>query len=574
MQDVLLDILILGLLVLLFGSIYRTRRTLRLRFWIAGWFFILAHFAFIIPNPASDFWSGLDSSISLAALILGGICFLLASSRICVSTNPESWIQALLGGSAVAFSLLSVFDASDWLVLSASYVLLEYAILHFAYQRWRERQRLITASLLLAVGASIWTIHDLLTNQPIPGMYAVLTQIYILNALVYWASFHRRSIGVITASVGLVAWGAVFPVATVLAMLLPHLQVAGELWNIPKYFVEFGMILTLVEDEVIEMARQREEYRVLFDGNPHPMWIFDQETFAFLKVNSAALTHYGYSQQEFLSKTLRDIRPAEDVPKLEHRIKEAGRSTMYSGPWTHIRKDGTSIQVEIASHGIRFEGRPARFSLVQDITERQQLYDRLLHQAHHDALTGLPNRLLLKDRMEQLLAAAERQGTRAAVLCIDLDRFKQVNDTYGHHVGDICLQQVATALRERLRTTDTIARSGGEEFIVLLGQLKGVADAGMIAQVLVNSFHQSLMIEGHTINLAASIGIAMYPIDGTSAHDLWRIADSAMYRAKHAGGNRYIFACSEGFLKSSGEIDADANDVAATGILGRSLAGD
>ncbi len=100
------------------------------------------------------------------------------------------------------------------------------------------------------------------------------------------------------------------------------------------------------------------------------------------------------------------------------------------------------------------------------------------------------------------------------------------------------------ALRDKLRITDTIARSGGEEFIVLLGQLKSPGDAGYVAQVLLNCFHQSLMIEGHTINLSASIGIAIYPADAKEAHQLWRLADSAMYRAKHAGGNQYVFVAS------------------------------
>lgn len=570
MQDTLLDILLLGLLVLLFGAIYRTRPSLRLRYWILGWFFILAHFALILPNPVSNFWSNADAALCMAALLLGGISFLMASSRMCLSHTPEPWLQGALAGSVLVFSAFSVVDPTHGFLLAAFFLVLESAILFFAVQCWRPRPRIVKAAIFLAIGAAFWTVRDLFTHQQIPGMYAVLTQVYLLNAIVYWSSFRRRSIGVITGSVGLVAWASVFPVAVTMTALWPHLHINGELWNLPKYFVEFGMILTMVEGEVIEMARQREEYRVLFDGNPHPMWIFDQESLAFLKVNAAALAHYGYSQQEFLSRTLRDIGPPEDMPRIEHRMKEAGAVTLYSGPWTHIRKDGSTIQVEVASHGIRFEGRPARFSLVQDITERQQLYERLVHQANHDALTGLPNRLLLKDRMEQLLAGAERQGNRAAILCIDLDRFKQVNDTYGHHIGDVCLQKIAASLRDKLRATDTIARSGGEEFIVLLGQLKGVADAGMVAQVLVNSFHQALLIEGHTISLAASIGIAMYPMDGTTAQDLWRVADSAMYRAKHAGGNRYIFACTDGFSRYDQDLDVEASPILGS----RSVASD
>jgi diguanylate cyclase (GGDEF)-like protein len=220
--------------------------------------------------------------------------------------------------------------------------------------------------------------------------------------------------------------------------------------------------------------------------------------------------------------------------------------------------------VEVASHQIQFNGHPARFSLVQDVTERQQLYERLVHQAHHDMLTGLPNRLLLKDRMEQVLATAERQGQLAAILCLDLDSFKQVNDTYGHHAGDTCLQQVASSLRDRLRMMDTIARSGGEEFIVLLGQLRSPADAGNVARVLLDSFRQSLLIEGHAVHLTASIGIAIYPADGKAAQDLWRMADSAMYRAKRAGGNRYVFASSAklpaGLAEFDHEMEAELRD--------------
>jgi len=574
MQNTLLDILILGLLVLLFGSIYWTKRTPRLRDWIVGWICILAHFALSLPNPASSLLSNLYGALGITALLLGGLFFLLASSTACREAGPDVVMKALLVAPATIFVFAAGAGFSNMPLLLLFFVGFEAGILRFAFSCWKQARLVIVVSVLSAAGAVVWAGHDILTHQQIPGIYAALTQVYLINAVLYWYDFRRASMGVVTAVVGLVAWAAVFPTAVSLAIFLPHLNLSPELWNVPKYFVEFGMILTLLEGEVIAMAHQGEEYRILFKGNPHPMWIFDQETFRFLKVNDAAITQYGYSQEEFLTRSLLDIRPAEDAPKLEHRLKEAGDETLHSGPWTHIRKDGSTLQVDVASHGIMFAGRPARFSLVQDVTESQQLHERLVYQAHHDILTGLPNRLLLKDRMEQTLAAAERLDQQAAIVCMDLDRFKQINDTYGHHIGDVCLQQLSACLKEKLRTTDTVARSGGEEFTVLLGQLKSPMDAGRVAQILVDSFRQSLMIEGHTINLTASIGIAMYPADGLEAHNLWRLADSAMYRAKRAGGNRYLFAASKNFTLEPDDGGPESNRVFEDTSFQNSMQGD
>jgi diguanylate cyclase (GGDEF)-like protein/PAS domain S-box-containing protein len=574
MQNTLLDILILGLLVLLFGSIYRTKRTPRLRFWIAGWLCILTHFAFLLPNPPSNVLSNLYGAIGMTALLLGGLFFLLASSTACRAARPDVVMKSLLTVPPSIFVFASAFGFSNIPLLILFFLGLEAGILCFAFSCWKQARLVIAISVLSTAGAFVWAGHDLVTNQDMPGVYAALTQVYLINAVIYWYGFRRVSMGVVTAVVGLVAWAAVFPTAISLATWMPNLHLSGELWNVPKYFVEFGMILTLLEDEVIAMAQQGEEYRILFKGNPHPMWIFDQDTLQFLKVNDAAVAQYGYSQEEFLTKTLRDIRPEEDIPKLEHRMKEFGEETRHSGPWTHIRRDGSSLQVDVASHGIMFEGKQARFSLVQDVTESQQLHERLVYQAHHDILTGLPNRLLLKDRMEQTLASAERLEQQAAIVCMDLDRFKQINDTYGHHIGDVCLQQLAACLKDKLRTTDTVARSGGEEFTVLLGQLKSPMDAGRVAQILIDSFRQALMIEGHTINLTASIGIAMYPADGTEAHNLWRLADSAMYRAKRAGGNRYVFAASKNFSLEPDDGGPESNRVFEERSFQNSMQGD
>ena len=399
----------------------------------------------------------------------------------------------------------------------------------------------------ILVAESAWLAVLLLRGQTGNSIYPLLSEIFLLNALLYWEEFRRSTAGVLVATFGLAAWGAVFPVALLMGAVLPRVQVIGEMWNVPKYFVAFGMILTLLEEQKRQADARSQEYRVLFENNPHPMWIFDTDTLQFLAVNDSAVARYGYSAGQFRAMTLRDIRPPEEVEAMEQVIANSPDTepVIVSGPWTHILRDGRRIQVEVSAHTISFEGKRARFSLVQDVTERQQLHHRLLHQAHHDMLTGLPNRLLLLDRMEQALASAARRGKKAAVMCMDLDRFKQINDTYGHAVGDLCLKHVAERLKSRLRAEDTVARSGGEEFTVVVGDLVSAEDATRIVEDLLAALRKPLVADQYPIDLTASFGIALYPDHGTDAGELWRNADAAMYRVKRSGGNDFVLVSQE-----------------------------
>ena len=552
MQGYLLDILILGLLVLLFGSIYRTRPSARLRYWIIGWLWVLAHFAVLLINSPSDRLAALLASLGLIALLLSGVSFMLAAHRVRLGPQIGALHALMLSLPATAYVFLSVFDVAPAAVLIALALLAEASIIVVARRLWLRHRPVQRITIVTAAIAFLWICWNALHGQGWVGTYAFLTQLYLINAMLYWQDFRRRSMGVITAVVGLVAWAAVFPCALALAAFLPNHPVSAELWNVPKFFVEFGMILTLLESEIIATGKQREEYRVLFDGNPHPMWITDLDSYVFLKVNKSALLRYGYTEDEFLSMTLRDITPPEDLAEFDERMKGVGKTTFISGPWRQVKKDGTRIQVDMASHTILFDGSKARFTLAQDVTERQQLHDRLVHQANHDALTGLPNRLLLADRMEQTLAAAARHGNLAAVICLDLDRFKQINDTYGHAVGDLCLRKLADRLCTRLRASDTVARSGGEEFTVLLGGLTTTSDAELVVAELLAGVRQPFTVDGYNLEISASIGIAIYPTDGTDSQALWRAADTAMYKAKHSGGNQYLFV--------SNEISASASE--------------
>jgi diguanylate cyclase (GGDEF)-like protein len=175
--------------------------------------------------------------------------------------------------------------------------------------------------------------------------------------------------------------------------------------------------------------------------------------------------------------------------------------------------------------------------------EQRQLTDKLAYQAQHDALTGLPNRALFVDRLNRALAQARRQGWLAAVLFVDLDRFKQINDTLGHSVGDALLQQVARRLEGCIRRTDTLARMGGDEFTVLLTELHDAQYVLTVAQKLLDTLQAPFQIDTFELFVTASIGVGVYPRDGKDAATLQRNADSAMYCAKNNGKNNFqVFA--------------------------------
>lgn len=183
--------------------------------------------------------------------------------------------------------------------------------------------------------------------------------------------------------------------------------------------------------------------------------------------------------------------------------------------------------------------------LIENITERKQQENKIIHQAHHDMLTGLPNRVLSLDRLDQLLRSATRNEQQVAVLFIDLDGFKKVNDLLGHEVGDKLLIEAARRLESSVRDQDTVGRLGGDEFIVLLGNLNSSTNAQPVAENILAAFRKPFQMNEHELVLTTSIGIAIYPNDGDKAQNLLRNADIAMYESKHSGRNTYHFFTEE-----------------------------
>jgi diguanylate cyclase (GGDEF)-like protein/PAS domain S-box-containing protein len=302
----------------------------------------------------------------------------------------------------------------------------------------------------------------------------------------------------------------------------------------------FGDILALTVSDVTALKRREASFRLLFDNNPVPMWVFDAKTSDFLGVNDAAVQHYGYSRATFLRMKLQEIWPEEEWAIHGQALRQVG-DAYHSGPtWRHLKADGSEIQVLTFGRRVAFDDRDGYLVAVVDITERRRAEARIAHMAHHDGLTDLPNRELFQERLKQALAGG-RPGGRIAVLCVDLDLFKNVNDSFGHPMGDRLLRSVADRLRSQILGNDLVARLGGDEFAIILTAVGSPNEASDYAARLIKTLSDAYEIDGIELVIGASIGIALSPGDGETSEELMRNADMALYRAKSDGGGVHRF---------------------------------
>jgi diguanylate cyclase (GGDEF)-like protein/PAS domain S-box-containing protein len=292
--------------------------------------------------------------------------------------------------------------------------------------------------------------------------------------------------------------------------------------------------------DITEMKQRESSFRLLFEGNPVPMFVYSRENQRILAVNAAAVQHYGYTRAQFLSMSLRHIHDCDSYEELESvggvlSEQQVGRT------WQHLKADGNRIDVAIFARALVHENMPAGLVAAIDITERKRAEARVAHMAHHDALTGLPNRVLLRLRMEEALARMRRTGNGVATLCIDLDNFKSVNDTLGHPCGDHLLQRIAERIRGVMRDEDTAARLGGDEFAILLANVAEPAEVAALARRFLTEISEPFDVMGHQVLIGASVGIALAPGDGDDADRVLKNADLALYRAKADGKGAFRF---------------------------------
>jgi diguanylate cyclase (GGDEF)-like protein/PAS domain S-box-containing protein len=288
------------------------------------------------------------------------------------------------------------------------------------------------------------------------------------------------------------------------------------------------------------LKRSEVDYRNLFEGVTDAVLIFEPETEMILEANRKACETYDLSRKEIIGLSLKNFSPdpgrgREEVRRMMKTREPCRFETV------HFGKDGRTIDMMVTASVVEYQGKTAVLSVNRDITENKLAAMQIEKLAYQDALTGLPNRLRFDDRLNMALTHARREAYPLAVLYLDLDRFKVVNDSLGHKGGDILLRQVAARLTELIRGSDTLARLGGDEFILLLYKIAHAEDAGIVARKLLDLFRSPFDIEGRELYVTASVGICVFPQDGADGETLIKNADIAMYRAKQHGRNGYQF---------------------------------
>ena len=402
----------LAILVAVFAAISRQHTKERVRLWLTGWAFVLLRSVVQFIHPAAAAWKNWDLAISLGALELASVAFVVSVAPRAVTPRRQLLLGLVLGVPAIAYTYGMVWDFAAP-VYYYVVVLVALTSTLFLIGIWYRKISPYVVSISLGccalAAAAIWGIR---AGNEYSGVHLILAAMNLFAAGLFWYRLRRVSAGVMATVFGFVAWG---PFPTLVAFKNSGLPMThdAEVWNIPKYLVAVGMIVTLLEDQI------------------------------------------RYSE----------------------------------------------------------------------------------HLAYHDALTGLPNRRLVQDRLLQAMAHADRASHKVAVLLLDLDDFKEVNDTFGHRVGDAALQQVVYRLSSRMRAADTLARTGGDEFTVI-SEVTNHLGAQTLVSALESALVLPIKVEGKLVRTGVSVGYALYPDDGTDPIELCAAADRAMYATKR--GSRAV----------------------------------
>lgn len=281
----------------------------------------------------------------------------------------------------------------------------------------------------------------------------------------------------------------------------------------------------------------------ILDSSSNEVYVFDCDTLKFIQVNQSALENVQYSSDELMKMTLLDLATEFEDDLFSRFLQQlkTGKQSEIAFETVNRRKDGSMYPVDVTLQISHDQTPPCFVAIVQDISERKRAEEQIRRQASFDALTGLPNRTVFFDHMTLAIAGALRNGNTFAILFLDLDRFKDVNDSLGHLVGDQLLKMVGDRLKSCVRKIDTVARFGGDEFTIILPEISHDHDAAVVSEKILERLSNSFTLGEQELFIGASIGITIFPNDAEDEITLLRNADISMYKAKEEGRNTYRF---------------------------------
>ena len=313
-------------------------------------------------------------------------------------------------------------------------------------------------------------------------------------------------------------------------------------------------LINVVSEEIKENKRilqnQKDAFETLFEKSAEGIIVLEGDK--FVDCNETAYKSLGYpSKEKLLHSAPYEVSPKyqpdgrSSMEAAKEYIVAANRGDDQQFEWIHLKYDGTPTWFEIKLAPIEIEHKKYLYASWRNIQNRKEMQERLYHQANHDALTGLANRNLFYDRLQHAIAHATRDEVKLALFFIDLDMFKEINDSLGHDMGDLLLKEVAQRLKHHTREEDTVARIGGDEFTVIMENIDDLNTVVQRAQSILAEVAKPYIFEKHTFHISCSIGISIFPDDTQDLSDLVKYADTAMYKAKQEGRNRGWFYSDE-----------------------------
>jgi len=355
-------------------------------------------------------------------------------------------------------------------------------------------------------------------------------------AALLWLLVSDEIVGMLAVSVSQATW----------------LGLAKGTFSILASSVFLYLLLRSFSQRLIKYAESSREaaarYQTLFEHSRDAMLVVNSGDGRVLKANGAALEMYGFSHDQLVSRSLADLQ-AEAPAELQGAFRDEGSA------W-HRRAGGERFPVEVSMNPLTRGQAPVMLVTVRDISRQIARHVTLDRIAHQDALTGLPNRLMMVDLQRIAMAQARRTGSLLAVCFVDLDGFKEINDKFGHEAGDEVLRQMAGRMQSQVRAGDSVIRLGGDEFVLLVGQINTLGECEAVLRRVLKEMARPLEFDGQAAHVTASIGVAVFPGDGDDTEALLGFADEAMYRAKAEGKNRFAFynAAHEQRVKARGEL--------------------